>query len=507
MAAVGALVFSRHRVLLIAGWGAAIVGLAVAIGVSRLAVTPAAGGPAVPAWPGLALAIVGAGLVLAGASAGDALPRLTGGGNPARLGAVRTARRRGTGPGRVLGAVAVGRVLAHQRGQRAARADRRPGGPGLVSASSASGLQLRTLVLRSAHGQLSYTLQRGLSPSLGDADLLPVASAQHALDNAVATLVAPGGGEADDQGQSLAQFDIGFVLVPAPVDQGLATLLNGVAGLRPVTATSAFALWRLTDLPARARVVEPDGTVVALRSGPTSVSDAPAPAAGGILELAEPAGGWSATLDGRALTQVPSPAGAVGPGVPAAAGRRPGDDQPPSGRPRYRPGDRGARRRPRGRAGAARGPDKRGGGGKRERSGQRRARRRGGPRSPGQRRPAAGSRAGGGPVGPQAPARARRAPGRPGSGPGWERRSRGRRTGRTAGPADGSLAGRPVAGRAGRPGPGWPGRPAAGRAVQPGAGFVSRPAGGLARRCAGARLGRHRSPAGLAWRRSAAGLG
>jgi GT2 family glycosyltransferase len=309
VAAVAALVFSRHRGLLIVGWGAAIFGLAVAIAVSRVVVTPAAGGPAVPAWPGLALAIVGAGLVLAAATAGDALPRLTGGANPARLGAVRTAGAA------VLALAACSAPLLSAgywlingvSGPVAPTAA--PVVPVLVSASSASGLELRTLVLRSAHGQRSYALERGLNPSLGDADLLPVASAQHALDNAVATLVAPGGGEADDQGQSLAQFDIGFVLIPAPVDQGLATLLNGVAGLRPVTATSAFALWRLTDVPARARVVEPNGTMVALRSGPTSVSDAPAPAAGGILELAEPAGGWSATLDGRALTQVPSPAG------------------------------------------------------------------------------------------------------------------------------------------------------------------------------------------------------
>jgi GT2 family glycosyltransferase len=310
VAGVAALLFSRRRVLLIAGWGAAIFGLLVAIGVSRMVVSPAGGGPAVPAWPGLALAIVGAGLVLAAATAGDALPRLVGGGNPAKLGAVRTA-------GAAVLALAACSVpllsaaywlINGVSGPVAPTAA--PVVPVLVSASSANGLQLRTLVLRSAGGQLSYTLQRGISPSLGEADLLPVTSAQHALDNTVATLVASGGGEADDQGQSLAQFDIGFVLLPAPVDPGLARLLDGVAGLRPVTATSAFALWRLTDIPARVRVIEPNGTVVALRSGATSVSGAPAPAAGGILELAEPAGGWSATLNGQALTQVPSPAGA-----------------------------------------------------------------------------------------------------------------------------------------------------------------------------------------------------
>jgi Arc/MetJ family transcription regulator len=181
--------------------------------------------------------------------------------------------------------------------------------PAVVSASSDTGLQLRTLVLRQEGGRVSYSLQRGASPSLGDPDLTPVLSAQHALSTAVAALIAPNGGEAVDQGQQLAQFGIGFVLMPAPVDQGLARLLDGVRGLRPVSATSAFYLWRDTDLSARVRVVEPSGTVVAMPSGPTGVSGARVPAAGGTLELAEPAGGWNATLSGQPLTPVTSPAG------------------------------------------------------------------------------------------------------------------------------------------------------------------------------------------------------
>jgi hypothetical protein len=76
-----------------------------------------------------------------------------------------------------------------------------------------------------------------------------------------------------------------------------------------LSATSAFYLWRVTELSARVRVVEPNGTVVALPSGPTGVSDAQAPATGGTIELAEPAVGWNATLDGKALTPVASPAG------------------------------------------------------------------------------------------------------------------------------------------------------------------------------------------------------
>jgi len=86
-------------------------------------------------------------------------------------------------------------------------------------------------------------------------------------------------------------------------------VLSSVSGLRPVSSTSAFALWRVTGLSARVRVAEPNGTVVAVRSGQLGVSGAQVPAAGGTIELAEPAGGWDATLNGKPLTAVASPAG------------------------------------------------------------------------------------------------------------------------------------------------------------------------------------------------------
>jgi GT2 family glycosyltransferase len=342
VAGVAALLVARRRALAIAGWAAALFGLLVAVVVSRMLVQPAGGGPVVPAWPGIALAIVGAGLVLAVASAGDALPGLAGraagnvagrgdGGAGTAAGAGkagglgrRAGKARGIGAARGIG-VAVLAVVACSAPVLSAAywlvhgvsgpltPTAAPVVPVLVSASSGGGLQLRTLVLRSAGGQVSYSLERGIGPSFGESELTPVGGAQRALDSVVATLVAPDGGEADDQGQTLAQFDVGYVLLPAPVDQNLARVLDGVAGLRLVTAassTASFDLWRLVDVPARVRVAEPDGAVVALPSGQTSVSRAAAPAAGGTLELAEPAGGWSATLNGRPLTQVASPAGA-----------------------------------------------------------------------------------------------------------------------------------------------------------------------------------------------------
>ena len=326
VAALAALLLSRRRALMLAGWGVALAGLLVAVAVSRVMVTPAAGGPAVSAWPGVALLIAATGLLLAGVTAGEALPRPGGRGGSAdrrRAGGRGGGRSPGGAPvslrgvaGAVLAVVACSApVLAAAswvthgvRGPVAPVSG--PVVPAVVSVSVSSGLQLRTLVLRSDAGQVDFALQRGTTPSLADPDLAPAPAAERALSTVVAALVAPNGGEAVDQGQQLAGFDIGFVLLPAPVNEDLARLLNGVAGLRPVSATSSFDLWRVTAPAARLRVVEPGGKVVAVPSGAVGVSGATVPAAGGTLELAEPAGGWTATLNGKPLTAVPSPAGA-----------------------------------------------------------------------------------------------------------------------------------------------------------------------------------------------------
>jgi GT2 family glycosyltransferase len=332
VAALAALVLSRRRAVMMAGWGVALAGLLVAVAVSRVVVTPS-GGPAVSAWPGAALLIAAVGLLLASATAGEAVPRLVAGdrqpgfeSEPGRGGKKKRSGRalrhvprtlRGTG-------VTVLALIACSAPVLAAAAwvvngVRGPVGPvsgpvvpAVVSASADNGLAQRTLVLRSSGSsgsQVSFSLLRGSSPSLGDPDLTPAPAAQRALNTAVAALVAPNGGEAVNQGQLLAQFDIGYVLMPAPVNPDLARLLNSVAGLRLASYTSAYGLWQLTDLAARVRVVEPNGTVVAVPSGQVGVSGASVPASGGTLELAEPAGDWKAMLNGKPLTPVASPAG------------------------------------------------------------------------------------------------------------------------------------------------------------------------------------------------------
>jgi len=208
VAALAALLLSRRRALMMAGWSIALAGLLVAVGVSRVVVTPGSGGPTVPAWPGVAMLIAALGLLLAGATAGDDIPQLVNGPGsydtddwPAPAGRKRLRRggrtggqAAGGGPRTLRGVgVAALAVVACSAPVLAAASwvisgVRGPVGPvsgpivpAVVSASASDGLQQRTLVLREAGTEVSFSLQRGASPSLGDADLTPVAAAQSAL--------------------------------------------------------------------------------------------------------------------------------------------------------------------------------------------------------------------------------------------------------------------------------------------------------------------------------------
>ena len=307
LAALAALLLTGRRYLVMAGWSVALLGLLVSVAVSRMLLTTDDASKRVAGWPGISLAIAAAGLVLAAVVAADALHGQLGEGRwrrPAGLGVLLLAAVACSAP--VLAAASW--VATGVRGP-VGGADG-PVLPPFVSVSSDNALQPRTLVLRAEHGTITYEVLRGADPLLGATDLTPAPAAQRTLDAAVSTLVAQGGGDAQDQGQALSALDIGYVLLPAPADGVLAGTLNNVADLRPVSKTSAFQLWRVAQTTARVRVAGPGGTLVTVPSGPVSVSGAAAPRSGGTLELAEPAGGWTATLNGTALQSVPSPAGA-----------------------------------------------------------------------------------------------------------------------------------------------------------------------------------------------------
>ncbi len=303
-AIVALLVGSRRRPVL-AGWGAALIGLAAAGGASRVLLRPADGGTAIPAWPGAALALAGAGLVLAAAVAGDSLPRLLGSGR----------WRRPAGLAGLLVAVVACSAPALAAASWVVTGVRGPVGPSggqvlpeIVTLSSGNGLRLRTLVLRqTAPGLVDYSVLRASDPPIGAPEEASPPAAQHALGVAVARLTAPAGGQTGDQGRVLASFGIGYVLMPAPVSARLGGLLDSVPGLRLVSKTATFELWEVMDTVAQVTVVEPDGKVVPVDSGTIGVTGAAVPASGGTLLLAEPAGGWSASVNGRPLTPLAAP--------------------------------------------------------------------------------------------------------------------------------------------------------------------------------------------------------
>ena len=299
-----ALLVRRRTALVYAGWGVALGGLVLALVVSRARITPPQGGVAVSAWPGLAMAIAAAGLLLAATPLIETIGRALGGeagrgwrflASVAALAAVVSAP-----------ALAAGYWLADGLGGTVTAAGA-PILPPFVAASAAGPDHPRTLVLRQDGGTLSYAIVRAADPVPGEPELAETASSTSAVAGVVASLSAAGSGDAGDTGQALSRFDIGYVLMPAPADQALASQLNAAAGLQPLTSSSSYDLWQVSGTVARARVVTPAGTAIPVPSGPIGVNTVLAPGTSGTLVLAEAAGGWSATLNGRPLAKLAAP--------------------------------------------------------------------------------------------------------------------------------------------------------------------------------------------------------
>jgi hypothetical protein len=315
-----ALLARRRMTLVYAGWGVALAGLVVALVASRVRVTPPQGGTAISAWPGIAIAVAAAGLLLAAAPLIEALTGAAGRrlGRAADLTADLTAERAPRTGWRVLAAVAGCAVVASAPvlaagywlvagvgGPVAAASPQIL--PAFVAASSAGPDRNRTLVLRTDGGALSYTVLRDADPVLGEPELTVASSSTRALADVVAALGSAGSGDTGDTGQALSQFDIGYVLLPAPIDQALAQQLDAAAGLTPLTSAPAYDLWQVSGTVARTRVVTAGGTALAVPSGAIGVNTVLAPATSGTLVLAEAAGGWSATLNGTPLTPLAKP--------------------------------------------------------------------------------------------------------------------------------------------------------------------------------------------------------
>jgi len=317
LAGFAALLFSRRRVLLAAGWGVALSGLLIAITVSRITVVPPTGGPAVPGWPGVALTFTAAGVLLAAVTAAEPLAELLRAGGLLRICGAVVALAACSAPALVAGTWLISGV----RGPLTSTGKTIL--PEFVTASTDNGMRLRTLVLRFGPGPIRYTVLRNTDPVLGDLELAQPGRARRLLDRVVAGLATGSGGDLGDDGRALSQFAIGYVLLPAP-DRRMVRVLDGTPGLRPVSLTRSSGLWQVTAVTARVRVIGAGGSVVPVPSGRVEVSGARVPAAGGTLVLAEPAdNGWHASLNGRPLTQLSRPVGGWAQGfrLPPGGGR------------------------------------------------------------------------------------------------------------------------------------------------------------------------------------------
>ena len=351
------------------GWGTAIVGFVAAVALSRINITPAGGGQAAAGWPGVALALAALGLLLAAAPAADWLagiasnaretssdadPADPAGPADAAVAAPGAAARGGYGAfSRALAIVAL--VAAASAPALAGLSwvkvgVRGPVGsvtspllPAFVSASSTSGQRYRTLILRPNGNVLDYTVVRQGDPTLGEPELTTDSAAEQALSRQVAALGAPDGADAGDPGLVLGSFGIRWVLLPGPVNPALAERLDAALGLDALTSSSSYDLWQVTGPVARARVIAADGAVTPLTAGQVSMSGTTAPADGGTLVLAEPYGGWTATLNGRALRPVATAGRRLGPGVCAPGGRRQAVTEQERPRPRGVPAGRADR--------------------------------------------------------------------------------------------------------------------------------------------------------------------
>ncbi|MFD0800420.1 glycosyltransferase, partial [Streptomonospora algeriensis] len=309
-AALFALLLLRHRMLIAVGWSVALFGVLVAIVVSRIPVEPWYGGPAAPAWPGVALAFAATALLLSAATTAQSFGLMWSMGGPRRAFVACAAALALTTP------VCAAGVWMWNGAQGPLTGQAGPAIPGMLSAIGDDDRHARTLVVSpQPEGPVRYTVLRGRGPRIGEGQIPTAERTGEVLDEVVAGLVA---GQGVEQARDLGKLGIGYVLMPRPPAEDGASVtpvdtVDGVPGLSRVLLTERFGLWRLDEPTGRVRVTG-GGEDTALErqgDGDAHAYQVPSGPAGRTLVLAEPAGtGWSAVLGGERLA-----AGANGSGL------------------------------------------------------------------------------------------------------------------------------------------------------------------------------------------------
>jgi GT2 family glycosyltransferase len=165
-----------------------------------------------------------------------------------------------------------------------------------------SGDQERVLVLRGDKEHVSYDVVMDDGIRLGDDSVDPLFGTT-ALDGLVADVVSEGRASDADR---LADYGIGFVMVPAPADAGLVAALDGLPGLsKASTDPDQVVGWKFDQPTGLARLRDParrgDGAALSTSSGSGSIA-IDSSSDGRVLDLAVPADdGFTASLSGGRL--------------------------------------------------------------------------------------------------------------------------------------------------------------------------------------------------------------
>ncbi|MGW2051128.1 glycosyltransferase [Streptomyces sp. NPDC001858] len=195
--------------------------------------------------------------------------------------------------------------------------------PAFVAEEAGNRDQARTLVLDSdSTARVGYVLVRGSGARLGDAELAAAGGENAQLDKVVANLVA---GSGADQADELGEFAVGYVLVHKGAPREVTRVLDATPGLKRLSQQDDSALWRVDQEVSRAAVVADSGKGAAtpVAAGPVDLhTTVPDGSEDRVLRLADAAAeGWTATLDGKALTPVTLDGWAQGFELPASGGK------------------------------------------------------------------------------------------------------------------------------------------------------------------------------------------
>ncbi len=335
---LGALAWRGRSARVVLGWALALLGMAACVVVSRVTVTPPSEGTPAPGWPGVCMALAGAGVIVAGAAGAErGLQRFSGaaarfGAGPGpepetetapggrrhtrrrtRGGALQRRLRRVVPHGRPMLAGAGAVALLACSAPLAAAAfwaytgvdgplDRHnpPVLPPFVAAHGEGAMHQRALVVRgTGDGAVSYALVRDAKPLLGSSEIPGPPGLTSRVSSVVAGLAS---GRRSGQVAELAAHGIKFLVMPGPLDPELIREFNASPQLRRVSHLPGLAVWRLEEPAPRLRMLA-GGRVRALPSGPVGArTQLPAGGRDRVVMLAESADpGWWATLDGEKL--------------------------------------------------------------------------------------------------------------------------------------------------------------------------------------------------------------